>query len=114
VNYFEYLLNEYSYRFGKEHELYDMLDFLKMELFHITIRFGYNIPYIENLKIILPWKSLPIKFRRKNIIDGYKQYYKHIIIDPLFEYSYSKRDIPEFLFEGNNIDEFVNVDEYIK
>jgi hypothetical protein len=113
INYFECLLNEYSFRYGKDHDLYEMLDFLKMEPFNITLRFGYNMPYIQNLKIVLPWKNLPLYHRKKNIIDGYKSYYKHIIIDPLFEYSYSKRDIPEFLLDGNDINEFLHTDEFI-
>lgn len=111
--YLEKLFNEYSYRFGYDHELYEMLDFLKMEPFYITLNHGYTYPFVENLKIQLPWKSLPLKFRKKDIIEGYKQYYKHIIIDPLFEYENSKRDIPEYLFEGNELNEFVHVDEFV-
>lgn len=111
--YFEKLLDEYAFRFGKDHVLYEMLDFLKMEQYFISLRFGIKVIHINDLKIVLPWKSLPLKFRKKDIIEGYKQYYKSIIIDPLFEYEYSKRDIPEYLLEGNEIDEFIQVDEFI-
>ena len=113
LTYFEKLLIEYSYRYGRDHELYDMLYFLKMEHYFLSLRFGYSIGYINGLKIHLPWKNLPLKYRKKDIIEGYRQYYKNLIIDPFFEYDGSKRDIPEFLFDGNNINEFISIDEYI-
>lgn len=105
LNYLEELFNEYNFRYRKDHSLYDMLDFLKMEQYHINIRMGIKVIYIEDLKIVLPWKNLPLKYRKHNIIEGYKEYYKSIIIDPFVEYSYSQRSIPEFLFKGNDINE---------
>ena len=105
LKYFEELLNEYSFRFNHDHNLYEMFDFLSMEQFHISINLGIPVVFIKDLKIILPWKNLPLKYRKRNIIEGYKAYYKSILIDPFFEYENSKRSIPEYLFEGNEIEE---------
>jgi hypothetical protein len=105
LNYLEELLNEYSFRFGHDHDLYEMLDFLKMEQYHISLRMGIHVVYVKNLKIVLPWKNLPLKFRKRDIIAGYKAYYKSILIDPFFEYERSKRSIPEYIFDGNCIEE---------
>jgi len=103
---FEAALNEYSFRHGKDHELYEMLDFLKMCPYDISVRLGYRVIYIKDLKIVLPWKNLPLKYRKKDIIEGYRQYYSSQIFNPYKEYAMTKRDIPDFILKGRNSDEF--------
>ena len=93
VTYFECLLNEWMYRFGKDHELYELLDFYK------TMMFNMKIPKANIKKIVLPYKNLPIRFRKRNLVEGYRKYYRSILVDPMAEYSKTKRDVPSFLLD---------------
>lgn len=104
LKYLGFMMEEFSRRFGKEHELYELYDFLRMAPYEISIRTGIKVIYIQNLKIILPWKNLPLKFRKKNIIEGYRIYYKSLIFDPYFEYESSNTDIPPWLLKGESYD----------
>lgn len=102
LEYLRHLHNEYEYRFNKEHPLYDLYDFLKLEPVKLSLRTGVRVVYVDNLKIVLPWKNLPLQYRKKNIVEGYRMYYKNQLMDIGFEYDNSKRDIPEWLFEKVN------------
>lgn len=81
------------YRFGKDHELYDLLDFYK------TMAFNTKIPKANIRKIVLPYKNLPIRFRKRNLVEGYRKYYRSIMTDPMTEYVKTKRDVPSFLLD---------------
>lgn len=106
LDYFEALLNEYTYRHCKDHPLYEMLDYLKTIQYENSVRLGLKVVYVPNLKICLPWKNLPLKYRKKDVIKGYREYYKSLIYNPYEEYSMTKRDIPDFVLEGRDIGEF--------
>jgi hypothetical protein len=100
VKYLECLLSEYSFRFNKDHPLYEMFYFLRTLPMELAIRKGIIFPKLKDkTKMQLPWKNLPVKFRKKNLIDGYREYYKSIIISPLDEFIGTKRDVPDFLVE---------------
>ena len=103
LRYFESLLNEYAYRFHNDHKLYEMLDFFKMIMYEISVKYGIRVVYIRDLKITLPWKSLPVRYRKKNIIEGYRAYYVHQIFDPIGDYMGSSRNVPEFFKLDNDI-----------
>jgi hypothetical protein len=100
LNYFEFLLDEYGFRYGHDHELYDMLYFMKIAPMDCSIRTGVRLVYVQNLKIVLPWKNLPIRFRKRDIIEGYRNYYCTQIVDPMLDYENSKRDIPDFILKN--------------
>lgn len=86
------LLDEYQYRFGKEHKLNKFLEWLDFDAPKL------NIPEGHLKKIILPWKVINIKYRRKNILDGYRlQFISLLEKEPQEEFLKTKRDIPEFI-----------------
>lgn len=86
------LLDEYQYRFGKEHKLSKFLEWLDFDAPKL------NIPEGHLKKIILPWKVINIKYRRKNILDGYRlQFISLLEKEPQEEFLKTKRDIPEFI-----------------
>ena len=57
-----------------------------------------SLPEVRNLKIVLPWKNLPLDCRRKNIVEGYRKWFLRGLGDPFLAYAGTKRDIPEFVF----------------
>ena len=74
-----------------------------MIMYEISVKYGIRVVYIKDLKIILPWKSLPVKYRKKNIIEGYRAYYVHQVFDPIGDYMGSSRNVPEFFKLDNDI-----------
>lgn len=50
-------------------------------------------------------KNLPPKYRKKNIVEGYRLWYSDQIYDPIEKYADVKRDIPEFLIGKNRVDD---------
>lgn len=93
------LLAEYEYRFGKTHSLHDFLQWHRLHCFHT------RIPFAGLKKIVLPWKALGKKWRRKNVVDGYRlQLMNSFISDPFSEYDGSRRDIPEFVIRYFQLD----------
>lgn len=96
--YMSCMLDEYYFRFGKEHNLSEMCSFLKKLPMTIAVKHGLILSNLKNKnKFQLPWKNLPIEFRRKDIIKGYQAYYTSVIFNPLDAYIGTKREIPEFL-----------------
>lgn len=90
--YFNILLDEYTYRFGKEHDLQKLLEWLEFDAPLL------NIPLGKLSKITLPWKSIDKKFRRKNIIDGYRlQFMNSLEVKPDIAFLKTKRDTPKFV-----------------
>lgn len=93
-SYLRILLDEYQYRFGKEHNLSKFLTWLDVDAPKL------NIPEGHLKRIILPWKVINIKYRRKNIIDGYRlQFMNQFEKEPQEEFLKTKRDIPEFVIK---------------
>jgi hypothetical protein len=97
-DYLDELLAEYEFRFGKPHKEAEMGNFLREEPMSIAVGNGIIIPTLKNKsKFRLPWKNLPPKYRKKDIILGYRKYYSSIILSPLDAFVGSKRDVPDFL-----------------
>lgn len=96
LTYFNILLDEYMYRFGKPHKLNNFSDW-------IVCDFNCDIIKRANLKTILfPWKNIDIRYRRKNIIDSYRlQFINSFSSDMFTEYLNCKRDIPQFVLDFN-------------
>lgn len=95
--YMQICCDEYEYRTGKAHGLSKFIEWLEYDAPFIKIPIG-NVK-----KINLEWKVLNPKYRRKNIIEGYRLQYKSIIVNNgLKESEFMKRDIPSFLIEKDN------------
>lgn len=92
--YLTYCLGEYEYRFGKQHQLDKFLEWDQFDAPTIPIK-NANLK-----KLVLPWKCLNPKYRKKDIVEGYRLQYKHLIKDPFGEYSTTRRDIPSWLLDN--------------
>lgn len=62
-----HLLDEYQFRFKKEHGLAKFLDWLEIDAPQL------DIPEAHLSKISIPWKCLNPRWRRKILVDGYRQ-----------------------------------------
>lgn len=91
------LLEEYSYRTNKEHGLGKFLEWLEFDAPKI------NIPIGNLKKIVLDWKVLNPKYRKTNIVEGFKLQYKaYLRTKGLDMKDFTKRDIPEWLMLEDN------------
>lgn len=96
-NYLQILLDEYLYRYQKPHNLVKFLDWLNFDAPKL------NIPLGHIKKIIIPWKNLNPKFRRKDIYSGYRLQYKKLLEnDGIKIDDFKNRDMPEFLIQKNS------------
>ena len=95
--YMEALCSEYEYRTGKVHSLAKFLEWMLVDAPKIKVPIG-------NLKnIVLEWKVLAPKNRRKCILEGYRLQYKHVLQNDGIKVSdFTKRDIPEWLLEKDS------------
>lgn len=92
--YMSILLDEYLYRFNKEHGLAKFAEWLDFDAPKM------NIPTGKLSKITLPWKVINIKYRRKNILDSYRlQFMNSFDKKPIDEFMKTKRDIPDFVLK---------------
>ena len=92
--YMKALLDEYEYRTGKVHGMSKFIEWLEFDAPTIAIPEG------KLKKITLEWKVLNPKYRRKDIIEGFRLQYKSILgNDDLKIDDFTKRDVPEWLME---------------
>ena len=102
-DYLGFMLDEHVFRWGKEHMLWEMHDFLRILPMELSVRRGLLLPKLsDKSKIQLPWKNLPVKYRKRDIVAGYREYYKSIIASPLDAFVGTKRDVPDFLLDKMN------------
>lgn len=97
--YMSLLLDEYEYRFNRQHKLTTFLDWYE----HDAPQF--SIPKANIDKVTIPWKNLDPRFRRKDLVRGYQlmfmsKFTKH----PIDEFARTKRDMPEFVVEHFKFD----------
>lgn len=98
-HYLNILLDEYAYRFSKVHGLSKFAEWLEFDAPPLSI------PEARLSKITLPWKTLDIRFRRKDIVEGYRLQYMHMIRqNPMSEYVNTKRDVPDFIIKHFRLD----------
>lgn len=95
-SYLEILLEEYMVRSKHEHPYSVCLEWLKYDAPEL------KLPYGNIKKIVLEWKCLNPKYRRKDIIQGYRlqflsQFDNYETV--VSEYNISNKDIPEFISE---------------
>ena len=98
VSFLEANLDEYEFRFGNAHPLWLCLDYFRLALCQIALDHYVSLPEIPNLKIVLPWKNLPLDCRKKDVVEGYRKWYKRGLGDPILAYLGTKRDVPEWVF----------------
>ena len=97
--YFSILLDEYMYRFSKEHGLHKLAEWLDFDAPQLSI------PTAKISKVTLPWKSIDVKYRRKNIIDGYRlQFMNSLDAKPDIVFMKTKRDMPDFVQKHFKLD----------
>ena len=97
--YLDILLLEYEYRYHKPHGLLKFVEWQMVDAPSLPIPVG-------NLKEInIPWKVLKLRYRRTDIIQGYRIQLMSSFEgdDPLKAYSGSNRDIPDFVVKHFNI-----------
>ena len=95
--YLDILLQEYEYRYKKMHGLEKFLDWLECDAPQL------NIPKGNISKIVIPWKVLNPKYRRRDICLGYRLQYKAFLEnDGIKVQDFKNRDIPEFLLQKNS------------
>lgn len=97
VGYLGVLANELSWR-GLKNEAFDFLSWL-----HIDMP-KFDFPYANLPNVVLPWKVIEPKFRREDIVLGYRLQFMDSFEDndPFNAYSSCKRDIPEFVLKHFN------------
>ena len=90
--YFDILLQEYEYRRRRRHRRAALSEWIDCDM-------RTKIPAAGVKTVALPWKSLKQKFRRRDVIEGYRLQYDDTFVmgDPVQAYLTSARDIPEFL-----------------
>ena len=97
--YFDVLLDEYEYRFGRRHKLANFSEWVDEYM-------PQKVPYGNLKHVSLPWKSLKLKFRRKDVIEGYRLQYidQFLWSDPIAAYGASDRDVPDFVVKYFHLD----------
>lgn len=98
---FEYLdimLAEYESRKSRRHQMAGFSDWLAGS--------GFGLPKANLKTIALPWKALKKRFRRKDIIEGYRLQYCWSIPegDVYGAYKNTERDIPDFVIKHFGLD----------
>lgn len=90
--YLEACLDEWLYRRGREHGLAAFLDW------HLSLAPQLKLPDAGLSKLVFPWKNLNPKFRRKDVVEGYRAAFcSQLQGDPLAAYADSKRNVPDFV-----------------
>ena len=93
VKYLKCLFDEYEYRDASLHQSMAFLDWLEMDMPH------FDLPLAGISNVVLPWKTIEPRFRRVDVVDGYRLQFMSLFEenDPFKAYGPCKRDIPEFV-----------------
>lgn len=97
--YLEALLDEAAYRDGSEHASASFLPWLDLDMPHI------DLPKARIDEVVLPWKAIEPRFRRVDVIEGYRLQFMSTFEDgdPFKAYGSCRRDIPQFVVEHFNL-----------
>lgn len=100
LSYMSVLLDEYQYRRSKPHLSSRFADWAE------AVNLPSVLPASGQANIVLPWKSLKMRFRRKDIIEGYRLQYMDTFLwqDPIGAYGSSDRDVPDFVIKKFGLD----------
>lgn len=99
-DYLDRMLTEYEYRRRRRHRLAKFLDWLRDGAPEL------RVPKAGIAEVTLPWKCTRLKFRRKDIIEGFRLQYMDVYCweDPMKEFLDTGRDVPEFVVSRYNLD----------
>lgn len=97
--YFDILLTEYESRRGRRHRRAPVSEW-------IDCCMQVKVPDAGVKTVVLPWKSLKQRFRRRDVIEGYRLQYDDTFVqgDPVQAYMTTDRDIPDFLASKYGVD----------
>ena len=97
-NYLKLLIDESEYRNNCNADWQRFIDWLSFDYPK------FDFPYAKIKEVVLPWKCIDPRFRRMNIIDGYRLQFINSFEDgDMFKaYGSCKRDIPVFVLEYEN------------
>lgn len=97
--YLEALLDEAAYRDGSEHPSASFLQWLDLDMPRI------DLPKARIDEVVLPWKAIEPRFRRVDVIEGYRLQFMSTFEDgdPFKAYGSCRRDIPQFVVEHFNL-----------
>ena len=98
LEYLNVLQDEYAFRHGSTHPSYAFNGWLAFDAPK------FEFPSAGISQVVLPWKVLEPKFRRVDIISGYRLKFLDSIEDgdPFKAYGNCARDIPEFVLKHFN------------
>jgi hypothetical protein len=86
-------IEEWNIRGYGAHELEDLADTLA------SAAVPERLPS-SNRPVVLEWKTIPPKFRQKDIVMAYRRYYCARVADPEAEYASNPRGVPAFFRES--------------
>ena len=98
--YMEALLDEYQYRRSRPHQ------WSKFAEGAGQADLPADLPASGQAEVVLPWKSLKTRFRRRDVIEGYRLQYMDTFLwqDPIGAYGSSDRDVPDFVVRHFGLD----------
>lgn len=99
--YLELLFEEAAYRNGSEHDDASFMQWIDFDMPNIDLqKAGLS-------NVVLPWKVIEPRFRKINVIEGYRLQFMSIFedSDPFKAYGSCKRDIPEFVLDYFNVNQ---------
>lgn len=96
--YLSILLDEIAYRDGSENENALLLRWIDIDMPHI------DLSKARISKVVLPWKAIDPRFRRVDVIEGYRLQFMSMFEDndPFRAYGNCRRDIPDFVIRHFN------------
>lgn len=92
------LLNELEFRESTKSDVESILNWIEIDMPRIELAsIGLSI-------VVFPWKVVNPKFRRENVVDGYRLQFISTFEDndPFKAYGPCKRDIPQFVLDYFN------------
>ena len=100
LSYMEALLDEYQYRRSRPHSWSKFAEWAR------SVDLPSALPASGQSNVVLPWKSLKTRFRRRDIIEGYRLQYMDTFLwqDPIGAYGSSDRDVPDFVIKKFGLD----------
>ena len=100
LSYMEILLEEYRYRRSRPHPLQKFGEWAR------SSNLPFVLPASGQKSITLPWKSLKTRFRRHDVLEGYRLQYMDTFLwqDPIGAYGSSDRDVPDFVIRHFRLD----------
>lgn len=100
LSYMEALLDEYQYRRSRPHPQSKFAEWAR------SVELPSALPASGQTGVVLPWKSLKTRFRRRDIIEGYRLQYMDTFLwqDPIGAYGSSDRDVPDFVIKKFGLD----------